>query len=107
MLSRVCGVLGGDSWLSSGQFCTRAGFRQRKVWLLPKASRLVVVITTESLKIVFEKTELKVNEESKSDSCMGDLERSEGTTITVGSLGGLTGGMGSGSLLLVSGPGCC
>lgn len=86
-----------DSWLSVGQFCARAVSRQRKVRLLPRASRLVVDFSPESLKIVFEKTELNVNEESKSDSCTGALERSEGT-VTAGSLGGLTGGVGSGSL---------
>ncbi|KAI4832180.1 hypothetical protein KUCAC02_015155 [Chaenocephalus aceratus] len=53
-----------------------------------------MVGTTESLNIVLEKTELKVNEEPRSDSCTGGLGSSVGTTA-VGSLGGLTGGMGS------------
>lgn len=51
------------------------------------------MVTTESLKIVFEKTDLKVNEESRSDSCTEDLGQSVGATAA-GSLGGLTGGMG-------------
>lgn len=88
MLSRVCGVFDVvlDSWISGRQFCTRP------VWVLSRASRLV--LTDESLKIVFEKTELKEKEEPKSDSWMGDLGRPVGST-TVGSRGGLFGGMGS------------
>ena len=58
---------------------------------------LVVVGAAESQKIVFEKTELNGKEESKSDSCTGAVGQSEGM-ISAGSLGGLTGGVGSGSL---------
>lgn len=61
--------------------------------MLLRAYRLFSVKTTESLKIVFEKTELKVNEESKSNSCAGDLGQSGGR-MSVGSLGGFSGGIG-------------
>lgn len=69
--------------------------------MLLRASRLVTVAATESLKTVSEKTELN---ESKSDSCTGGLWQSEETT-TAGSLGGFSGG--SSHLLVSVLPGCC
>lgn len=58
--------------------------------MLLRASRLVAVVATESLKMVSEKKELNEKAESKSDSCTGVLGQSEETTVR--SLGGFSGG---------------
>lgn len=99
-LSSVCGVSSAFSSLSGGEFCSANGLGPGKFVLMSIVSKIVVVIS-ESLKIVSEKTELKVNDKPRGGSCKTDLWCFVGT-ITAGSLGGLTGGTGPGSLFLTS-----
>lgn len=98
-VSSVCGVFSADPSLSTSELCTRDGFGERSARPMSRTSRLVVVATSESLKMVFEKTEVKVNMEPRRDSCTGALWCFVRTTA--GSLGGFAGGTSSGSPLLL------